>query len=67
MHLRCEYSNKERLVCARTDRTYDNLLSLKLCNKKLKRVSKVKFLGVIIDEKLKVGGSYWSSATETKN
>ena len=43
----------ERLVCARTDRTYDNLLSLKLCNKKLKKVSKVKFLGVIIDEKLK--------------
>ena len=30
-----------------------NLLSLKLCNKKLKKVSKVKFLGVIIDEKLK--------------
>ena len=53
MHFRCEYSNKERLVCARTDRTYDNLLSLKLCNKKLKKVSKVKFLGVIIDEKLK--------------
>ena len=41
------------LVCARTDRTYNNLLSLKLCNKKLKKVSKVKFLGVIIDEKLK--------------
>ena len=38
---------------SRTDRTYDNLLSLKLCNKKLKKVSKVKFLGVIIDEKLK--------------
>ena len=37
---RCEYSNKERLVCARTDRTYDNLLSLKLCNKKLKRSQK---------------------------
>ena len=53
MHFRCEYSNKERLVCARTDRTYDNLLSLKLCNKKLNKVSKVKFLGVIIDEKLK--------------
>ena len=48
MHFRCEYSNKERLVCARTDRIYDNLLSLKLCNKKLKKVSKV-----IIDEKLK--------------
>ena len=44
---------KERLVCARTDRTYDRLLSLKLCDKKLKKVSKVKFLGVIIDEKLK--------------
>ena len=53
MHFRCEYSNKGRLVCARTDRTYDNLLSLKLCNIKLKKVSKVKFLGVIIDEKLK--------------
>ena len=23
MHFRHEYSNKERLVCARTDRTYD--------------------------------------------
>ena len=53
MHFRHEYSNKERLVCARTDRTYDRLLSLKLCDKKLKKVSKVKFLGVIIDEKLK--------------
>ena len=53
MHFRHEYSNKERLVCARIDRTYDILLSLKLCDKKLKKVSKVKFLGVIIDEKLK--------------
>ena len=53
INFRCEYSNKERLVCARIDRTYDNLLSLKLCNKKLKKVSKVKFLAVIIDEKLK--------------
>ena len=42
MHFRCEYSNKERLVCARTDRTYYNLLSLKLCNKILKKVLKVK-------------------------
>ena len=48
MHFRHEYSNKERLVCARTDRTYDRLLSLKLCDKKLKKVSKV-----IIDENLK--------------
>ena len=53
MHFRCEYSKQERLVCARTDRTYDNLHSSKLCNKKLKKVSKVKFLGVIIDEKFK--------------
>ena len=53
MHFRHEYSNKERLVCARTDRTYDRLFSLKLCDKKLKKVSKVKFLGVVIDEKLK--------------
>ena len=36
MQFRWEYSNKERLVCARTD----NLLSLKLCNKKLKRSQK---------------------------
>ena len=49
MHFRHAYSNKERLVCARTDRTYDRLLSLKLCDKKLKKVSKVQFLGVIID------------------
>ena len=48
MHFRHEYSNKERLVCARTDRTYDRLLSLKLCDNKLKKVSKV-----IIDKKLK--------------
>ena len=53
MHFRHEYSNKEGLVCARTDRTYDRLLSLKLCDQKLKKVSKIKFLGVIIDEKLK--------------
>ena len=53
MHFRHEYPNKERLVCARTDRTYDRLLSLKLCDKKLKKVSKFKFLGVNIDEKLK--------------
>ena len=43
---------KKRLVCARTDRTSDNLLSLKLCNKKIEKVSKVKFLGVIIDDKM---------------
>ena len=43
---------KKILVCARTDRTSDNLLSLKLCNKKIEKVSKVKFLGVIIDDKM---------------
>ena len=54
MHFRHEYSNKERIVCARTDRTYDRLLSLTLCDKKLKNVSKVKLLEVIIDKKLKL-------------
>ena len=53
MHFRHEYFNKERLVCARTDRNYDRLLSLKICDKKLKQVSKVKFLEVIIHKKLK--------------
>ena len=53
MHFRHEYFNKERLVCARTDRTYDRLLSLKICDKKLKQVSKVKFLEVIVHKKLK--------------
>ena len=52
MHFRHDYSNKERLTCARTNRTYDDIFSLKLCGKKLKHVSEVKFLGVVIDENL---------------
>ena len=55
MYFRHDYSNEERLTCARTARTYDKLFSLNLDGKKLKQVSKVKFLGVIIDEKLKWG------------
>ena len=53
MYFRHEYSNEERLVCARTDKPLDKLYSLKLCGQKLKQVSKVKFLGVIIDDNIK--------------
>ena len=39
MHFIYEYSNKEILVCARTDRTYyDNLLSLNRCKKNQKGI-----------------------------
>ena len=51
MHFRPQHSNTERLTCART-REYGTEPVIKLCNKKLKKVDRVKFLGVIIDDKL---------------
>ena len=53
IYFRHDYSNQERLKSARTDVPLNQLLSLKLCGKKLKQVSNVKFLGVVIDENLK--------------
>ena len=51
MHFRPHLNREERLSCART-RKYGSEKSLKLANYKLKKVDKVKFLGVIIDDKL---------------
>ena len=45
MHFRPQHSNIERLTCART-REYGTEPVLKLCNKKLKKVDKVKFRGI---------------------
>ena len=51
MHFRPHLNREERLSCART-RKYGSEKSLKLANYKLKKVDKVKFLGVMIDDKL---------------
>ena len=51
MHFRPQHSIKERLTCART-REYGTEPVLKIRDKKLKKVDRVKFLGVIIDDKL---------------
>ena len=51
MHFRPQHNNVERLTCART-RAYGKEPSLRILNHKLKKVDKVKFLGVIIDDKL---------------
>ena len=51
MHFRPSLNASERLTCART-REYGSENVLKLGNQKLKRVDKVKLLGVIIDDKL---------------
>ena len=51
MHFRPNYNKVERLSCART-REYSTINSLKIIDHKLKKVDKVKFLGVIIDDKL---------------
>ena len=51
MHFRPGYNNEERQSCART-RMYNPDLALKLDGIKIKKVDKVKFLGVIIDDKL---------------
>ena len=51
MYFRPRHYNEERQTCARA-RTFGSEFILKLCGKKLKKVDKVKFLGVIIDDKL---------------
>ena len=58
MHFRPHHSKEERLSCART-RVYNHEPTLKLLGTKLKKVDKVKFLGVIIDDKLN-----WESHVE---
>ena len=58
MHFRPNLSASERLTCART-REYNSENVLKLGCQKLKKVDKVKFLGVIIDENLN-----WESHVE---
>ncbi|NRB82093.1 MAG: hypothetical protein HRU38_26155 [Saccharospirillaceae bacterium] len=51
MHFRPRLNNNERLTCARArDQATEMFLKLEGC--KLKKVDKVKFLGVIIDDKL---------------
>ena len=51
MHFRPSFNAQERLSCARV-REYGSESVLKLGNEKLKKVDKVKFLGVIIDDQL---------------
>ena len=52
MHFRPRYNNDNRQTCNRADSSEP---CLKLLDKTLKKVDKVKFLGVIIDEKLNWG------------
>ena len=51
MHFRPRYNNEERQTCARV-RPYKSELNITVCGQKLKKVDRVKFLGVIIDDKL---------------
>ena len=51
MYFRPNLNKQERLSCARST-TYDRELTLSLNGEKIKKVDKIKFLGVIIDEKL---------------
>ena len=51
MHFRPRYNNEERQTCMRS-RPYNSEPTLKLMNKKLQKVDKIKFLGVVIDESL---------------
>ena len=51
IHFKPNFANEERMTCARL-RPIDTIYSLKLNGQKLKQVDNVKFLGVIIDEKL---------------
>ena len=51
MHFRPSYNTRERLTCART-RPYGNERTVKIAEHKLKKVDKVRFLGIIIDDKL---------------
>ena len=51
IHFRPHMNKNERLTCART-RKFGSEPVLKIGDHKLKKVDKVKFLGVIIDDKL---------------
>ena len=51
MHFRPNYNIQERLTCARI-RRYDYENVVKIAEHKLKKVDKVRFLGIMIDEKL---------------
>ena len=51
MHFRPNQIANERLTCARGCE-YDNENGMKIGNQKLKKVDQVKFLGIIIDDKL---------------
>ena len=51
MHFRPNLNSNERLTCARVCE-YGNENVIKIGNQKLKKVDKVKFLGIIIDDKL---------------
>ena len=51
MHFRPNYNIQERLTCARI-RQYDYENVVKIAERKLKKVDKVRFLGIMIDEKL---------------
>ena len=51
MHFRPNLNISERLTCARF-RSYGSESALKISGHKLKKVDKVKFLGVIVDDKL---------------
>ena len=51
MHFQPNLNNAQRMTCSRT-RIYDHSLNLFLNGTKLSKVDKVRFLGVIIDDKL---------------
>ena len=51
MHFRPSYNTKERLTCART-RPYGTESRVKIAEHKLEKVDKVRFVGIIIDDKL---------------
>ena len=55
MHFRPNLNHFERLTCARSS-GYDQDLILSLNGQKVKKVDKIKFLGVIIDDKLNWDG-----------
>ena len=54
MYFRHDLSNEERMTCARS-RPLDSTYSLQIAGNEIKKVSKVKFLGVVIDDKLTWG------------
>ena len=61
MHHRPKYKIRERLTCARI-RQYDYENVVKIAKYKLKKVDNVRFLGIMIDEKLS-----WESHIEASS